>query len=73
MLSTKEIVQLNKTAGDWDIELDIESADRTKMRSVISQLRQEFKDLIENFNIIEFLQYHKKSYLPQYYFMNPAM
>ena len=72
MLGTKEIVQLNKTVGDWDIELDIEASDKIKMRSVIVQLRQEFKDIIENFNIIEFLQYHKKSYLPGYFFMESA-
>lgn len=71
-LNMKEVVQLNKTAGDWDIELDIESFDKLKMRSIIVQLRQEFKDIIENFNIIEFLQCQKKSYLPKYFFMKEA-
>lgn len=68
MLKTKEIVQFNKTVGDWDIELDLESSNRTKTRSLIVQVRQEFKDLIESFNIIEFYYYYKKSFLPRYLF-----
>jgi DNA-binding Lrp family transcriptional regulator len=68
MLKTKEIVQFNKTVGDWDIEMDLESTDKTKTRSLIVQVRQEFKDLIESFNIIEFYKYYKKSYLPGYLF-----
>jgi len=68
MLNTKEIVQFNKTVGDWDIEMDMESSDRTKTRSLIVQVRQEFKDLIESFNIIEFYYYYKKSFLPRYLF-----
>ncbi len=72
MLKTKEIVQFNKTVGDWDIEMDMESSDRSKTRSLIVQVRQEFKDLIESFNIIEFYRYYKKSYLPRYLFQEIA-
>ena len=68
ILKSREIVQTNKTVGDWDIEVDIESRDKIKIRSLIIQLREEFKDLIETFNITEFYQYYKKSYLPTYLF-----
>jgi len=68
MLKTKEVVQLNKTVGDWDIEVDVESPDKNSIRYLIVQIREEFKDLIETFNIIEFYQYYKKSYLPMYLF-----
>jgi DNA-binding Lrp family transcriptional regulator len=68
LLTTKEVVQVNKTVGDWDMEIDIESFDKKAIRALIMQLRDDFKDLIENFNITEFYQYHKKAYLPSYLF-----
>lgn len=70
IMNTKEIIQVNKTVGDWDMEVDIESPDKIKIRYIIIQMREEFKELIETFNIIEFYQYYKKSYLPPYLF-NP--
>ncbi len=68
LLNTKEIVQANKTVGDWDMELDIESLDKNRIRYIIMQIREEFKDLIERFNLIEFYNYYKRSYLPLYLF-----
>jgi len=68
LLQKKEIVQMNKTVGDWDMELDIESFDKYRIRQVIIDIRNNFKDLIENFNIIEFYCYHKKTYLPMFLF-----
>ncbi|HLC51840.1 MAG TPA: winged helix-turn-helix transcriptional regulator [Candidatus Nanoarchaeia archaeon] len=68
MSNTLEIVQLNKTVGDWDIEFDLEAVDKNGIRSILIQLRQEFKDLIERFNLIELNNCHKKSYLPEYIF-----
>lgn len=68
LLKVKEIVQVNKTIGDWSMEVDIESTDKTRVKHVISQLREEFKDLIEYFNIIEFYQYYERTYLPRYMF-----
>ncbi|MBS3143331.1 AsnC family transcriptional regulator [Candidatus Woesearchaeota archaeon] len=68
MLNTKEIVQVNKTVGDWDMEVDIESFDKGKIRYITMQIRELFVDLIERFNIIEFYKYYKRSYLPSYLF-----
>lgn len=68
MLKTQSIVQVNKTLGDWDLEIDLESLDKNRARQMIMQLREEFKDLIERFNLIEFYQYYKRSYLPLYLF-----
>ncbi len=68
MLNKKEVIQLHKTVGDWDMEVDIESLDKTEMRKLIIELRENFKDLIESFNIIEFYEYYKKTYLPAYIF-----
>lgn len=72
MLNTQEIVQVNKTVGDWDMEVDIESFDRARIRHLTIHIRENFKDLIETFNIIEFYQYYKKSYLPLYLFSQDA-
>lgn len=68
LLNTKEIVQLNKTVGDWDLEVDLETLEKSRMRQLTIQLREEFKDLIETFNSMEFYEYFKKSYLPRYLF-----
>lgn len=68
MAVTPEIVRLNKTMGDWDLELDIESPDKARTRQIILQIREKFKDLIEWFNMIEFYSYYKKSYLPIFLF-----
>lgn len=65
---TKEIVQVNKTVGDWDMEIDIEAFDPTLIRRIINHLREEFKEVIQSFNLIEFMKYHKKNYLPTYLF-----
>ena len=66
---TKEIIQANKTVGDWDLEIDIES-NKTRIRKLIMEFREMFKDIIENFNIMEFYECYKKTYLPKYYFEN---
>jgi len=54
--------------GDWDMELDIEALDKSKIRSIIIDMREKFKDLIEKFNLIEVYKCYKKSYLPAYLF-----
>ena len=68
LLKINEVVQVHKTVGDWDLEIDIESLDKTKIRQITLDMRENFKDIIETFNIMEFYNHYKKSYLPQYYF-----
>jgi len=65
---TKEIVQANKTVGDWDLEVDIEAEGSVRTRAIIMRMRREFRDLIESFNLIDFFTYYKRSYLPMYLF-----
>lgn len=67
-LKTKEIVQINRTIGDWDLEIDIESMSKNRIRFLLLEVREAFKDLIERQNIIEFYKYYKRSYLPQFLF-----
>ncbi|HLC46738.1 MAG TPA: Lrp/AsnC family transcriptional regulator [Candidatus Nanoarchaeia archaeon] len=69
LLRTPEVVQVHKTVGDWEMEIDIETLDKNRMRYLIILIREEFKDIIESFNLIEFYQYYKRSYLPMYLFM----
>jgi len=68
LLNSKNIVQVNKTVGDWDMELDLESRDKARIRYIIQQIREEFKDLIERFNLIDFYTYYKRDYLPSFLF-----
>ena len=68
LLRINEIVGANKTVGDWNLEIDIESLDKSRIRHLIAELRHEFKDLIESFNMMEFHKYYKKTYLPRYLF-----
>ena len=68
LLKTKEIIQVNKTIGDWDIEIDLETLEKAKVRQMIIELRETFKDIIEGFDNIEFYRYYKKSFLPLYLF-----
>jgi DNA-binding Lrp family transcriptional regulator len=72
LLNTKEFIQLNKTVGDWDMEIDLESFEKAKARQLINNLREEFKDLIETFHIMEFYEYYKNTYLPLYLFNQEA-
>lgn len=73
LLKIKETVQINKTVGDWDMEVDLEALDKSKIRYLIMQLRENFKEIIERFNLIEFYAYHKKSYLPLFLFQEEAI
>jgi DNA-binding Lrp family transcriptional regulator len=68
LLKLKEVVQVNKTIGDWNMEIDVESLDKARIKHIISQLREDFKDLISYFNIIEFYQYYERAFLPRYLF-----
>lgn len=68
LLMTKEVITANKTVGDWDMEIDLESDDKIKTRSIIMTIREDFKDIIENFNIMEFYDTYKKTFLPRYLF-----
>lgn len=67
-LATREIIQINRTVGDWDMEIDIESFDKTRVRFLINEIREKFNDIIETFNCIEFNQYYRKAYLPEFVF-----
>jgi DNA-binding Lrp family transcriptional regulator len=64
MARMSEIVQVNKTVGDWDMEVDIESFDKTRTKFIVNDLRSTFKESIASFNFIEFNTFYKKSYLP---------
>lgn len=64
----KEVVLLHKTVGDWDMEFDVESESREKVKQIIALLREDFKDMIQSFNIIELNKFHLRRYLPGYVF-----
>ena len=65
----KEVIQVCKTVGDWDMEIDLEALDKSSIRSMILRLREEFSDVIGQFNLIEVYDYYKRTYLPKYLFL----
>ena len=67
----QEVIQVSKTVGDWDMEIDLEALDKSSIRSMILRLREEFSDLIGQFNLIEVYDYYKRTYLPEYLFLEP--
>lgn len=68
LLKRNNIIQINKTIGDWDMEIDLESYEKGQTRFIIMKIKDEFQDLIESFNLIQFDQYFKRSYLPKFVF-----
>ncbi|MFH1850296.1 MAG: Lrp/AsnC family transcriptional regulator [archaeon] len=68
LLKTREVTRINKTVGDWDMEVDIESFEKTGIRYLIMHLREQFLDIIEKFNLIEFTDTYKRVYLPSFIF-----
>ena len=70
LFKTPEVVQLHKTVGDWDLEIDIESFDKARIRYIIVEMREAYSSIIQSFNSIEYYQSYKKSYLPRYLFQN---
>lgn len=68
LLNAPEVILVNKTVGDWDMEIDIESKDKAKIKFLINALREHFKDIIANFNRAEFEEYYQRAYLPQFLF-----
>jgi len=71
-INANEVVQLNKTVGDWDMEIDLEVSDSRKSRLLVMQLRENFRDLIARFDLTEFYTFYKRSYLPQFLFRTDA-
>jgi len=73
-LMTKGVTSMNKIVGDWNLELDVESLEKTTVRQLITKIREDFKDVIENFNIMEYYDTYKKKFLPSYlFFQEPAV
>jgi DNA-binding Lrp family transcriptional regulator len=68
LLGEAKVVGVNKTVGDWDLEIDLESMNRIEIRILTLRLRENFKEYIETFNIMEFHEYYRISYLPKYLF-----
>ncbi len=64
----KEVVQVSKTIGDWDVEVDIEALDKSRIRFLTLEIREKFKDIIQSFNIMEIYDFYSRKYLPDSYF-----
>ncbi len=67
-LRCKEVVQMSKTIGDWDVEVDIEALDKSKVRFLTLEIREKFKDIIQSFNMMEIYDSYSRKYLPDSFF-----
>jgi DNA-binding Lrp family transcriptional regulator len=59
------VVNVVKTLGEWDMEIQIEVENWDTFRSTVREIRQKFKSLIQNTeNIPIYKTYHKINYFP---------
>lgn len=63
-----EIVQVNRTIGIWDIEIDVETYSIDDFRNIYLYIREEFKDMINQFNSYQFFDFKMRNYLPRGFF-----
>jgi len=59
----KNIVQYIKLIGNWDAEIEVEVNDDKKLHSLLLEIRNNFSDIIRNYNLIKVYE-HKLNYFP---------
>ncbi len=62
-INTPEITRLNKTIGQWDIEIDAETISQIDFRDIYLKIRDEFKDIIMLFNSYRIYNKIKHKYI----------
>jgi len=61
------VVNIVKTLGEWDIEIQIEVENWDIFRSIVIEIRQKFKSLIQEIESIPLYRtYHKINYFPAF-------
>jgi len=64
LYQTKEVVEMHKTIGEWDLEIDIDAKNRKDLLKIIRKIKENFKPIIKEIDTVEILEIHKKQYLP---------
>jgi DNA-binding Lrp family transcriptional regulator len=64
-INAPQITRLNKTIGQWDIEIDSETFSQEEFRKIYLTIREEFKDIIMLFNSYRVYNKFKHKYINQ--------
>ncbi len=59
-----------KTLGEWDIEINVETADPMEFRKVEMEIRQKFSQLIQHIESVPIYRTHKLNYFPGFLMEN---
>ena len=61
------VVNVTKTLGEWDLEIQIEVKSWYRYRKIVMEIRQRFKSLIKEIESIPiYKNYHKINYFPKF-------
>jgi Lrp/AsnC family leucine-responsive transcriptional regulator len=64
------ITELIKTFGEWDLEITVETRNQKDFRNLCMNMREEFEDIISDFDKFSIVGFHKKSTIPKDFFEN---
>lgn len=60
----KNIISIIKQVGAWDVEVEIEVEKKEKMLEITRDIRDKFKDIIKDFDILPLYHEYKYDYFP---------
>lgn len=61
--NNKNVIYLDKSISNYDLEIDIEVKDKTELKKLINEIKQKFK--VREIQILTFEKYHKLETLPE--------
>jgi DNA-binding Lrp family transcriptional regulator len=62
----KNVINVVKTLGEWDVEIEIETNDWKELRRIEMEIRQKFALLIQQIESIPFYKSYKKNFFPKF-------
>ena len=62
----KNVINVVKTIGEWDLEIEIETENEKELRRIEMEIRQKFTLLIQQIESIPFYKSYKKNFFPKF-------
>ena len=62
--ANSNITEFTKVFGEWDLELTIETRTQQEFRNIYMKLREDFEDIIYDFDKFSVFGFHKRSTVP---------
>lgn len=50
------VVFINKTIGDWDIEIDVDATDILQLNSIIREFQEQFSEIIQRYETLDIIE-----------------